>query len=108
MLESTMLMLDEPSAGLNRGERENLARLILRIKRKLDFAMMRLERDMQIVAELADRSSLPHIWVTREDEQAMTLKIGGSGGVQDSEFSARDEAAEMPEDWGRRPHWLGD
>jgi branched-chain amino acid transport system ATP-binding protein len=56
-----MLMLDEPSAGLNRGERENLARLILRIKRKLDFAMMRLERDRQMVAVLADRSSLPLI-----------------------------------------------
>jgi ABC-type branched-subunit amino acid transport system ATPase component len=56
-----MLMLGEPSAGLNRGVRENLARLILRIKRELEFTMMRLERDMQIVAELADRGSLPQI-----------------------------------------------
>ena len=31
-LEPTVLMLDEPSAGLNRDEREDLARFILRIK----------------------------------------------------------------------------
>src|SRR5215469_8191547 len=31
-LEPTILMLDEPSAGLNRDEREDLARFILRIK----------------------------------------------------------------------------
>src|SRR5262249_36789654 len=34
-LEPTILMLDEPSAGLNRDEREDLARFILRIKREL-------------------------------------------------------------------------
>src|SRR6478609_3807569 len=34
-LEPTILMLDEPSAGLNRDEREDLARFILRIKHEL-------------------------------------------------------------------------
>ena len=54
-LEPTLLLLDEPSAGLNRAEREDLARLILRIKDELGLAMIWIEHDMQMVADLADR-----------------------------------------------------
>ena len=49
------LLLDEPSAGLNRDEREDLARFILRIKHELGIAMIWIEHDMQMVADLADR-----------------------------------------------------
>ena len=48
-------MLDEPSAGLNRDERENLARFILRIKHDLGITMIWIEHDLQMVADLADR-----------------------------------------------------
>ena len=54
-VEPTLLLLDEPSAGLNRTEREDLARLILRIKDELGLAMIWIEHDMQMVADLADR-----------------------------------------------------
>jgi branched-chain amino acid transport system ATP-binding protein len=54
-LEPAMLLLDEPSAGLNREEREDLARFILRIKHQLGLAMIWIEHDMQMVADLADR-----------------------------------------------------
>jgi branched-chain amino acid transport system ATP-binding protein len=54
-LEPALLLLDEPSAGLNRAEREELARLILRIKDELGLAMIWIEHDMQMVADLADR-----------------------------------------------------
>ena len=50
-----MLLLDEPSAGLNREEREDLARHILRIRHELGIAMIWVEHDMQMVADLADR-----------------------------------------------------
>jgi branched-chain amino acid transport system ATP-binding protein len=54
-LEPALLLLDEPSAGLNREEREDLARFILRIKHQLGIAMVWIEHDMQMVADLADR-----------------------------------------------------
>jgi branched-chain amino acid transport system ATP-binding protein len=54
-LEPKILLLDEPSAGLNRDEREDLARFILRIKHELGIPMIWIEHDMQMVADLADR-----------------------------------------------------
>jgi len=54
-MEPKLLLLDEPSAGLNREEREDLARHILRIKHQLGIAILWVEHDMQMVADLADR-----------------------------------------------------
>jgi branched-chain amino acid transport system ATP-binding protein len=54
-LEPTVMLLDEPSAGLNREERENLARFILRIKHELKMTIVWIEHDMQMIADLADR-----------------------------------------------------
>ena len=54
-LEPVIMLLDEPSAGLNREEREDLARFILRIKHELKMTMIWIEHDMQMIADLADR-----------------------------------------------------
>jgi branched-chain amino acid transport system ATP-binding protein len=54
-LEPSIMLLDEPSAGLNREERENLARFILRLKHELGMTMIWIEHDMQMIADLADR-----------------------------------------------------
>jgi branched-chain amino acid transport system ATP-binding protein len=54
-LQPSLLLLDEPSAGLTRDERDDLARFILRLKHDLKLAMVWIEHDMQMVADLADR-----------------------------------------------------
>jgi branched-chain amino acid transport system ATP-binding protein len=54
-LEPAVMLMDEPSAGLNREEREDLARFILRIKHELNMSIIWIEHDMQMIADLADR-----------------------------------------------------
>ncbi|MCP5265287.1 MAG: ABC transporter ATP-binding protein [Burkholderiaceae bacterium] len=54
-MRPSVILLDEPSAGLNREEKENLARFILRIRHELRIPMLWVEHDMQMVADLADR-----------------------------------------------------
>lgn len=54
-LGPSLLLLDEPSAGLSRDEREDLAHYILKTRDELGIAMIWIEHDMQMVADLADR-----------------------------------------------------
>ena len=44
-LEPSIMLLDEPSAGLNREEREDLARFILRLKHQLGMTMIWIEHE---------------------------------------------------------------
>jgi len=53
-MEPQILLLDEPSAGMNRQEKEDLARFILRIKHEIGITMVWVEHDMQLVGDLAD------------------------------------------------------
>ena len=50
-----MLLLDEPVAGMNVEETEDMARFILDIRDELSIAMILVEHDMRIVMDLADR-----------------------------------------------------
>jgi branched-chain amino acid transport system ATP-binding protein len=53
-MDPQVLLLDEPSAGMNRREKEDLARFILRIKHEIGTTMIWVEHDMQLVGDLAD------------------------------------------------------
>jgi branched-chain amino acid transport system ATP-binding protein len=87
-MEPKLMLLDEPSAGLNRDEREDLARHILRIKHQLRLPMIWVEHDMQMVADLADRVLvLDHGVPIAEgaaaevlaDERVIEAYVGGRG-----------------------------
>jgi branched-chain amino acid transport system ATP-binding protein len=54
-MEPKLLLLDEPSTGMNREEKENLARFLLRIKHELGTTMLWIEHDMELVGDLAER-----------------------------------------------------
>lgn len=52
--EPRILLLDEVASGLNREEKEDLARFLLRIKFTRGIAMVWVEHDIRMVSELAD------------------------------------------------------
>ena len=54
-MEPTLLLLDEPVAGMNLEETEDLARYIIEIRQRLQLAMVLVEHDMHLVMDLADR-----------------------------------------------------
>jgi branched-chain amino acid transport system ATP-binding protein len=55
MTEPKLLLLDEPVAGMNAEETEDMARFIVDIRRELGIAMVLVEHDMGFVMDLADR-----------------------------------------------------
>jgi branched-chain amino acid transport system ATP-binding protein len=59
-MEPRLLLLDEPSTGMNRQEKEDLARFLLRIKHELGTTMLWVEHDMELVADLADHVTVLH------------------------------------------------
>jgi branched-chain amino acid transport system ATP-binding protein len=54
-MEPKLLLLDEPVAGMNVEETEDMARFILDIRSELDLTMIMVEHDMGLVMDLADR-----------------------------------------------------
>ena len=52
--EPRILLLDEVASGLNREEKEDLARFLLRIKYTRGITMIWVEHDIRMVSELAD------------------------------------------------------
>jgi branched-chain amino acid transport system ATP-binding protein len=54
------VLLDEPSAGLNRQEKEDLARYLLRARHEFSPTMIWIEHDMQLVRDLADKVLVLH------------------------------------------------
>jgi branched-chain amino acid transport system ATP-binding protein len=53
-MEPKLLLLDEPAAGMNQEETEDMARYIVDIKRELGIGMILVEHDMRVVMDLAD------------------------------------------------------
>ena len=54
-MEPELLLLDEPVAGMNLEETEDMARFILDIQDELEITMILVEHDMSLVMDIADR-----------------------------------------------------
>jgi len=54
-MEPELLLLDEPVAGMNLEETEDMARFILDIREELGIALLLVEHDMGLVMDIADR-----------------------------------------------------
>jgi branched-chain amino acid transport system ATP-binding protein len=54
-MEPSLLLLDEPVAGMNLEETEDMARYIREINEELGIAMILVEHDMHLVMDLASR-----------------------------------------------------
>jgi len=54
-IEPKLLLLDEPVAGMNVEETEDMARYIVDVRDELQIPMIMVEHDMSVVMDLADR-----------------------------------------------------
>jgi branched-chain amino acid transport system ATP-binding protein len=54
-MDPELLMLDEPVAGMNLEETEDMARFILDVQDELGIALILVEHDMGLVMDIADR-----------------------------------------------------
>lgn len=59
-IKPKVMLLDEPSSGMNRQEKEDLARFLLRIKYELGIPILWVEHDMKLIGDLADRLVVLH------------------------------------------------
>lgn len=60
VMDPKILLCDEPSSGMNRQEKEHLARFLLRIKFDLGIPILWVEHDMKLISDLADRMAVFH------------------------------------------------
>lgn len=56
--EPKILLLDEPTAGMNPNETADLTRFIYRLRDELDLSILLIEHDMQVVMGISDRVSV--------------------------------------------------
>ncbi|MBU2551170.1 MAG: ABC transporter ATP-binding protein [Proteobacteria bacterium] len=54
-MEPKLLLLDEPMAGMNLEEKEDMARFIIDIFEERQVSMILIEHDMELVMDIADR-----------------------------------------------------
>ena len=54
-MDPTLLLLDEPMAGMNTEEKEDMARFILDVHEEKGVAVVLIEHDMGVVMDLAER-----------------------------------------------------
>ncbi|NOZ83586.1 MAG: ABC transporter ATP-binding protein [Epsilonproteobacteria bacterium] len=54
-VDPEIMLLDEPMAGMNEEEREDMARFVLDINEEMDKTIILIEHDMSVVMDISDR-----------------------------------------------------
>jgi len=54
-MEPKVLLMDEPMAGMNLEEKEDMARFVIEIRKIKDIPIVIIEHDMQVVMDISDR-----------------------------------------------------
>ncbi|MGH7307483.1 MAG: ABC transporter ATP-binding protein [Candidatus Rokuibacteriota bacterium] len=83
----TLLMLDEPTAGMTPGETRQATDLIKRVARARSLTVLLIEHDMSVVMEISDRIAVLHFGekiaegrpeVIRRDPRVVEAYLGGA------------------------------
>ena len=83
----TLLLLDEPTAGMTPGETKEATALIRQIARRRDLTVLLIEHDMSVVMGISDRIAVLHFGqkiaegppeAIRNDPQVIDAYLGGS------------------------------
>jgi branched-chain amino acid transport system ATP-binding protein len=85
--EPRLLLLDEPTSGMNREEKEDVARFIVRMKHEMGMTQVLIEHDLRFVSDLCDHvvvldfgeviaaGSPAEVW---EDARVVEAYVGGT------------------------------
>jgi len=83
----TLLLLDEPTAGMTPGETKEATALIRQIARRRDLTVLLIEHDMSVVMGISDRIAVLHFGqkiaegppeAIRNDPQVIDAYLGGA------------------------------
>ena len=64
-MEPELLLLDEPMAGMNLEEKEDMSRFILDVNEQFGTTIALIEHDIGVVMDLSDRDRRPRLWAAR-------------------------------------------